>query len=61
MIDSNLSNNFEYDQQKSKSNLEKHGIDFEQAQELWQDSELIEVSVKTTDEPRLLVVGKLNK
>ncbi|NLQ17292.1 BrnT family toxin [Marinomonas sp. M1K-6] len=54
-------NKFEYDPEKSKSNLEKHGIDFEQAQELWQDSELIEVSVKTTDEPRALVVGKLNK
>ena len=54
-------NNFEYDPKKSESNLEKHGIDFEQAQELWQDSELIEISVKTIDEPRSLVVGKLNK
>lgn len=26
---------FEYDPVKSASNLEKHGIDFEQAQELW--------------------------
>ena len=26
---------FEYDWSKSESNLEKHGIDFEEAQELW--------------------------
>ena len=28
---------FEYDPNKSDSNLEKHGIDFEEAQELWND------------------------
>jgi len=26
---------FEFDEAKSQSNLEKHGIDFVQAQELW--------------------------
>ena len=26
---------FEYDPNKSKSNKEKHGIDFDEAQELW--------------------------
>lgn len=29
---------FEYDQQKSASNKEKHGIDFEEAQALWDDA-----------------------
>lgn len=51
--------NFEYDPQKSQSNLEKHGIDFESAQDLWQDADLIEVSAKTSDEPRSLIIGKI--
>lgn len=29
---------FEYDPNKSAANLEKHGIDFEQAQELWKNT-----------------------
>jgi uncharacterized DUF497 family protein len=29
---------FEYDENKSKSNLIKHGIDFETAKQLWNDS-----------------------
>jgi uncharacterized DUF497 family protein len=32
---------FEYDEQKSASNLKKHGIDFVMAQELWIDSDLV--------------------
>ena len=28
---------FEFDPAKSESNLEKHGVDFVQAQQLWQD------------------------
>jgi hypothetical protein len=51
---------FEYDSKKSQSNLEKHGIDFEDAQLLWQDPDLIEVSARTSDEPRSLVVGRIN-
>lgn len=50
---------FEYDPQKSKSNLEKHGIDFEQAKCLWDDSNLVEISAKTLDEPRSLVIGQI--
>ncbi len=52
-------NRFEYDPKKSLSNLEKHGIDFEDAQELWQNPDLIEVSVNTVDEPRYVVIGKI--
>jgi hypothetical protein len=52
---------FEYDKNKSTSNLEKHGIDFEAAQELWIDSELIELKVKSEDETRFLVIGLIAK
>jgi len=37
----------------------KHGIDFKQAQKLWDDPDLIEIPVKTSDEPRFLVVGRI--
>jgi uncharacterized DUF497 family protein len=51
--------NFEYDPAKSESNKEKHGIDFLQAQELWQDFDLLEIPAKNIDEPRFLVIGKI--
>jgi uncharacterized DUF497 family protein len=50
---------FEFDDKKSGSNKAKHGIDFKQAQKLWDDPDLIEIPVKTSDEPRFLVVGKI--
>jgi len=51
---------FEFDPQKSESNKQKHGIDFYEAQELWDDPDFIEVPVKAGDEMRLLVVGKIS-
>lgn len=50
---------FEFDEQKSQSNLAKHGIDFVAAQELWLDPYLIEIPAKTTDELRFLVIGRI--
>ena len=48
---------FEFDHIKSESNRAKHGIDFEQAQSLWNDPMLLEIPAKTEDEPRFLVIG----
>ena len=50
---------FEFDSKKSRSNKKKHGIDFSQAQALWDDSDLIEIPARTSDEPRFLVIGKI--
>lgn len=50
---------FEFDEQKSRINLEKHGIDFVQAQDLWSDPCLIEIPAKTIDEPRFMVIGRI--
>ena len=50
---------FEYDEHKSAANKDKHGIDFEEAQELWRDADLLEIPARTADEPRWVVVGKL--
>jgi uncharacterized protein len=50
---------FEYDPRKSVSNHAKHGIDFEQAQQLWDDEAYLEIPARNLDEPRFLVIGKI--
>ena len=51
---------FEFDPVKSDSNLAKHGIDFVAAQALWEDPDLMEIPARTVDEPRCLVIGKID-
>ena len=51
----------QYDPKKSPSNLKKHGIDFEQAQILWGDPNLLEVKARSDDEPRSLIIARLNE
>lgn len=51
---------FEFDESKSLTNLSKHGIDFVDAQLLWNDPRLLEIPAKTEDEPRYLVIGLIN-
>lgn len=50
---------FEFDSRKSRSKAQKHGIDFVEAQRLWNDPDLIAVPARTTDKPRILIVGKI--
>ncbi|MBS9405003.1 BrnT family toxin [Halomonas sp. TRM85114] len=52
---------FEFDDAKSQANLEKHGIDFHTAQELWKDPDLLEFKANFDDEPRFLVIGCIAK
>ncbi len=52
---------FEYDDDKSQANLEKHGIDFLDAQALWEDPDLLEIRAKSDDEPRFLIVGVIGQ
>ncbi len=52
---------FEYDEKKSNSNHEKHGIDFLEAQGLWLDPDVIEIEANCEIEPRYLVVGKIKE
>jgi len=51
---------FEYDLHKSSLNKKKHGIDFEEAQALWEDPDLLEIPARTVDEPRYLIIGRIN-
>ena len=52
---------FEFDPKKSDTNKAKHGIDFIEAQELWNDVDYLEIPAKTTDELRFLVIGKIDE
>ena len=52
---------FEYDENKSIANNNKHGIDFVDVQELWSDENLIEVPAKNLDEPRYMAVGRIKE
>jgi uncharacterized DUF497 family protein len=52
---------FEFDRKKSDANKTKHGIDFIEAQELWNDIDYLEMPAKTTDEPRFLAIGKIGE
>ena len=51
---------FEFDEAKSQANLDKHGIDFVAAQKLWKDPYLAEIRVKSEDEPRFALIGKID-
>ena len=51
---------FEFDQAKSEANRAKHGIDFAEAQRLWDDSDHLEIPARSTGEPRWVVIGRLD-
>lgn len=50
---------FEFDEEKSQANLEKHGIDFYTAQKLWDDPDFLQVQAKSQNESRFLVIGRI--
>ncbi len=52
---------FEFDPAKSDRNKRKHGIDFVEAHVLWDDPDLIEIPARTVDEPRYLIIGRIDK
>lgn len=51
---------FEYDSTKREVNREKHGIDFDEAQELWHDENLLEAPLNYPDEIRFICIGKIS-
>lgn len=52
---------FEFDEAKSQLNLKKHGINFVDAQALWNDPDIIEIQAMSDDEPRFLIIGRIAK
>jgi len=52
---------FEYNEHKSSINKEKHGINFQEAQKLWEDPYAFELpSPQSENEERFLVLGKID-
>jgi uncharacterized DUF497 family protein len=41
---------FQHDPNKSAENKRKHGIDFEDAQRLWADPEVMEIPARTSND-----------
>lgn len=52
---------FEFDPQKSAVNKVKHGIDFVEAQALWEDPDRLEIQARSLDEPRSQVIGRIDQ
>ncbi|MBI3299491.1 MAG: BrnT family toxin [Elusimicrobia bacterium] len=52
---------FEFDERKSQINKTKHGIDFSESQALWDDPDLLEIPLKSDDEPRVLFIGRIGE
>ena len=52
---------FEFDEQKSRANKAKHGVDFTEAQALWEDVDMLEIPARTEDEPRTVVIGRIGE
>jgi len=52
---------FEFDPDKSAANRKKHGIDFAEAQGLWEDMARVVIPARTEDEERDLIIGKIGQ
>lgn len=51
---------FEFDPEKNGANKVKHGIDFVEAQALWDDPDRLVVPARTQGEPRLMLIGRVD-
>jgi uncharacterized protein len=49
---------FEWDAEKSRTNQDKHGIDFEAAKNLWLDEDQIEIYAPSPIEDRRIIIAK---
>lgn len=48
---------FEFDEVKSQTNAEKHGIDFIEAQLLWCDEYRLVIPARSETEPRYAIIA----
>ncbi len=49
---------FEFDPDKSKANHDKHGIDFVEAQVLWDGLRIVDAPAVSRDEPRFMALAE---
>jgi len=51
----------EFDKNKSTSNKIKHGIDFYEAQRLWEDPERIIIPARSNNEVRFVMIARIEE
>jgi uncharacterized DUF497 family protein len=49
---------YEFDEAKSAANKAKHGLDFSEAQKLWQDADAVELPARSEAEDRKMLIAK---
>ena len=52
---------YEFDDANSAANKAKHGLDFSEAQRLWQDVDAVEIPAKSASEPRKMLIGRIEE
>ncbi|MFH1146300.1 MAG: BrnT family toxin [Pseudomonadota bacterium] len=52
---------FEWDDEKSRTNKAKHGIDFDAAKDLWNDPNRVEILTSYPIENRSILIGIIEK
>jgi hypothetical protein len=52
---------FEWDDEKSSANKNKHGIGFNTAKDLWNDTNRVEIHTSYPLESRSIMIGKVGK
>ena len=52
---------FEFDPDNSVANKAKHRIDFAEAQEIWTDTDRLEIPARSRGEPRFQVIGRIGE
>ena len=50
---------FEWDENKNKSNKQKHGVDFEKATKVFEDENRLKIESEKNNELRVLTIGKI--
>jgi uncharacterized DUF497 family protein len=50
---------FEYDPEKSRSNEERHGVNFVEAQELWKVAHVVIAAKVVAEEVRKVILGEI--
>ena len=50
---------YEFDEAKSAANKAKHGLDFSEAQRLWQDVDAVEIPAKSAVEQRKMLLARI--
>lgn len=50
-----------FDEAKSAANKAKHGLDFSEAQRLWQDVDAVEIPAKSNVEQRKMLIARIEE